>query len=239
MEIKDIEKKWNENQISTLEYIMWVNIFGNRSLRDINQYPVFPWIITNYITSFEFSEEEKTNNEIIEIIKKGLIEKSKRDFNCPLGLMELNEKGLRRKITYINQYINAFKCIKEEFNIDDIDEKSKNNFKEIMEEEKTKIINNYNHNQTNKKNEKYKGYSSKNYKEIIESINEYNIKNQNSFPEKQYELKIDIYEKLKDKSIELILFPYLFGTHFSNSAYTSHFLTRIFPFTKTAIKIQV
>ena len=238
LEIKDIEKKWNENQISTLEYLMWVNIFGNRSLRDINQYPVFPWIITNYITSFEFSEEEKTYNEIIEKIKKGLIEKSKRDFNCPLGLMELNEKGLRRKITYINQYINAFKCIKEEFNIDDIDEKSKNNFKEIMEEEKTKIINNYNHNQTNKKNEKYKGYSSKNYKEIIESINEYNIKNQNSFPEKQYELKIDIYEKLKDKSIELILFPYLFGTHFSNSAYTSHFLTRIFPFTKTAIKIQ-
>ena len=32
--------------------------------------------------------------------------------------------------------------------------------------------------------------------------------------------------------------PYVFGSHFSNPAYVSHYLTRLFPFTLTAIEIQ-
>ena len=27
---------------------MWLNIFSNRSYNDISQYPVFPWILTQY-----------------------------------------------------------------------------------------------------------------------------------------------------------------------------------------------
>ena len=27
---------------------MWLNIYGNRSFNDLSQYPVFPWLITNY-----------------------------------------------------------------------------------------------------------------------------------------------------------------------------------------------
>jgi hypothetical protein len=56
---------------------MWVNIFWNRSLRDISQYPIFPWLITNYVTSFEFSEKEKINNQILEKIKKVQLKKVK------------------------------------------------------------------------------------------------------------------------------------------------------------------
>ena len=39
---------WKNNKISTLEYLMWINIYGNRSLRDSSQYPVFPWLLTNH-----------------------------------------------------------------------------------------------------------------------------------------------------------------------------------------------
>ena len=38
--------------------------------------------------------------------------------------------------------------------------------------------------------------------------------------------------------VEIIMLPSLFGSHYSNSAYVSHFLTRIFPYSKTAIEIQ-
>ena len=42
--INSIKELWKNNKISTLEYIMWINLYGNRSFRDIGQYPVFPWI---------------------------------------------------------------------------------------------------------------------------------------------------------------------------------------------------
>ena len=234
--IKNFEEKWNKNEISTLEYLMWVNIFGNRSLRDISQYPIFPWLITNYVTSFEFSEKEKINNQILETIKKGLIEKSKRDFNCPLGLMELNSKGLKRKIGYINQYINSIISVKEELKLDN---NTINDFQELKDTEINEIINNYkNSNNNNNDNREYKGYNSKNYNEIISSIEEYNIQNKNSIDYSKYKLKIDVYEQLKNEKIELISYPYSFGSNYSNAAYISHFLVRIFPFSLTAIEIQ-
>ena len=34
--------------MTNFELLMWLNIFGNRSYNDISQYPVFPWILSNY-----------------------------------------------------------------------------------------------------------------------------------------------------------------------------------------------
>ena len=41
-------EEWKNNIISNLEYIMWLNIYSGRSFNDLTQYPVSPWIITNY-----------------------------------------------------------------------------------------------------------------------------------------------------------------------------------------------
>ena len=41
-------KEWIKYQISTLENLLWMNIFGGRSSNDLTQYPVFPWLITDY-----------------------------------------------------------------------------------------------------------------------------------------------------------------------------------------------
>ena len=38
-------KKWLDNSISTLEYLLFINKYSCRSYNDVNQYPVFPWLI--------------------------------------------------------------------------------------------------------------------------------------------------------------------------------------------------
>ena len=156
----DIFKKhkddWSNNKISNLEYLMWLNIFSNRSYRDITQYPVFPWIIENY----------DLNNENLEKINY-------RNFKLPLGMMELGEKGIKRK----NDYLNYYKICKES---------------NLPQEKSNSIFT------------------------LFFNRDEGNDVNKIPFDE----------------------IPYLFGSHFSNPAYISHYLVRLFPYTLTAIDIQ-
>ena len=43
-EDKNYYKSWIEDEISTYQYLLYVNKFSSRSFNDINQYPIFPWI---------------------------------------------------------------------------------------------------------------------------------------------------------------------------------------------------
>ncbi len=40
--------KWQRREISNFEYLMFLNTIAGRTYNDLNQYPVFPWVITNY-----------------------------------------------------------------------------------------------------------------------------------------------------------------------------------------------
>lgn len=42
------QKQWLEGSISNFEYLMHLNWAAGRSLHDINQYPVFPWVLADY-----------------------------------------------------------------------------------------------------------------------------------------------------------------------------------------------
>ena len=79
-------EEWQNNIISTFEYIMWLNIFAGRSFNDLTQYPVFPWIITNYQT-VELNEKEDFRN-----------------LSIPVGMFDFNEKAEMRKETFIEFY---------------------------------------------------------------------------------------------------------------------------------------
>ena len=79
-------EEWRNYSISTLELLMWLNIYSGRSFNDITQYPVFPWILNNYN-----SEDLKEETDI-------------RDLSSPMGMLELNEKSLTRKETFIEIY---------------------------------------------------------------------------------------------------------------------------------------
>ena len=43
-----IMMEWKEGKIGNFEYLMAINRFASRSFNDLNQYPVFPWIIGDY-----------------------------------------------------------------------------------------------------------------------------------------------------------------------------------------------
>jgi len=44
-------KKWRKRQISNFEYLMWINTVSGRTYNDYNQYPIFPWVISDYTSS--------------------------------------------------------------------------------------------------------------------------------------------------------------------------------------------
>ena len=87
--LSNINNLWKNNKISTLEYLMWINIYANRSFRDISQYPVFPWLLVNH--------EYKTYDDLMKNLEL-------RNFNYPIGLLSNDEKSKKRQEGYIDTY---------------------------------------------------------------------------------------------------------------------------------------
>lgn len=48
MRASNMTQKWQKREISNFEYLMFLNTIAGRTYNDLNQYPIFPWIITNY-----------------------------------------------------------------------------------------------------------------------------------------------------------------------------------------------
>ena len=44
----NMTQKWQRREISNFEYLMFLNTIAGRTYNDLNQYPVFPWVLTNY-----------------------------------------------------------------------------------------------------------------------------------------------------------------------------------------------
>ncbi|CAN9510262.1 unnamed protein product [Ophioblennius macclurei] len=44
----NMTQRWQRREISNFEYLMFLNTIAGRTFNDLNQYPVFPWVITNY-----------------------------------------------------------------------------------------------------------------------------------------------------------------------------------------------
>jgi hypothetical protein len=84
--IKNIYMKWTRWEISTFTLLNYLNIFSSRSYHDINQYPVFPWIITNYSSNI-FQSLTSDNNQI-------------RPFNKPMGMIDITKEAAERRDNY-------------------------------------------------------------------------------------------------------------------------------------------
>ncbi|XP_048798569.1 lipopolysaccharide-responsive and beige-like anchor protein isoform X5 [Lagopus muta] len=41
-------QRWQHREISNFEYLMFLNTIAGRTYNDLNQYPIFPWVLTNY-----------------------------------------------------------------------------------------------------------------------------------------------------------------------------------------------
>lgn len=51
---------WKDHKMSTLEYLLKINHFAGRSFQELSQYPVFPWIISDYVSNnFDINQPGK------------------------------------------------------------------------------------------------------------------------------------------------------------------------------------
>ncbi|KAK6632193.1 hypothetical protein RUM44_007224 [Polyplax serrata] len=70
--------KWQNKAISNYEYLLYLNSLADRSFNDLTQYPVFPWVLSNYIS------------ETLDLTDTNVY----RDLKKPIGA--LNEERLLR-----------------------------------------------------------------------------------------------------------------------------------------------
>ncbi|KAI6202519.1 Rugose [Aphelenchoides besseyi] len=53
----DMPEKWQRREISNFDYLMFLNTIAGRTYNDLNQYPIFPWVLSNYESdSLDLSE---------------------------------------------------------------------------------------------------------------------------------------------------------------------------------------
>lgn len=50
MQREGLAAKWAAGDMSNFAYLMELNAIAGRSMQDITQYPVFPWVFNNYAT---------------------------------------------------------------------------------------------------------------------------------------------------------------------------------------------
>ena len=90
MNLKNLFEKWQNWEMSNFKFLMFCNMYSNRSLNDINQYPVYPWILTNY------TDKELSLNK----------ENAIRPFGVPMGMMDLTPQAENRKEEFLTLWQN-------------------------------------------------------------------------------------------------------------------------------------
>ena len=112
--LSNLIKKWTNYQISNFEFLMWLNLYSNRSYFDLLQYPIFPWIITNYIPMGMMSltneglERKKCYIEHYETMKEEYEEE--KEINIENNKNEVNNNNLLINTPYFygSQMSNPF-----------------------------------------------------------------------------------------------------------------------------------
>ncbi|CAD8067855.1 unnamed protein product [Paramecium sonneborni] len=78
---KEYTKKWMKGKLSNFEYLMLINKYSGRSFNDLNQYPIFPWVITDY----KSKKIDLRNKEIYRDLEKMISTQNKERLeNCKI-----------------------------------------------------------------------------------------------------------------------------------------------------------
>ena len=91
LSLKSLYENWSKWKISSLKLLMFLNLYASRSFHDLMQYPVFPWIITDY-QSKKLPALESQDSTII------------RQFDTPMGMMDITPDAEERKNNYIETW---------------------------------------------------------------------------------------------------------------------------------------
>lgn len=60
---KKYVESWNKAEISTQEFLLQLNKYSGRSFNDFAQYPVFPWILSDYSCTYDELKLKTEKNE--------------------------------------------------------------------------------------------------------------------------------------------------------------------------------
>lgn len=82
-QLESLTKHWARNLLSNFDYLISLNRLANRSFNDISRYPVFPWVISDYV-----SDELRINSK-----------RHARDLSKPIGAV-----GSQRAAKAAEQY---------------------------------------------------------------------------------------------------------------------------------------
>ncbi len=87
-------QKWQRREISNFDYLMYLNTVAGRTYNDLNQYPVYPWVIVNY---------ESTDLDLS-------LPSNYRDLSKPVGALNPTRKAFfeERYDTWDNETIPPF-----------------------------------------------------------------------------------------------------------------------------------
>ena len=105
--LSTIINQWKNWEISNFELLMLLNIFSNRSYNDITQYPVFPWILSNYTDPLKSEQVQINENNEKDINNKEenvFEDYSYRDLSLPMGMLTINEDCIKRKKNFLTTY---------------------------------------------------------------------------------------------------------------------------------------
>jgi len=92
MYMQEMTRKWQTREIDNFTYLMHLNIVADRTVNDLTQYPVMPWVICDYTS-------EKLNLDDPKVF---------RDLSKPIGA--LNEKRLAQLRTRYEQMPTGLGC---------------------------------------------------------------------------------------------------------------------------------
>ena len=115
----DMFKKWHDHSVSSFEFLMWCNIYANRSYRDLTQYPVFPWTITDYTSSKLSLDQMK--DEAIPLRDITFL----RDFSKPMGMLDVGPQSQKRIELIKEEYKNMMYTTTREDSDEECEEEEK------------------------------------------------------------------------------------------------------------------
>ena len=237
--ISNIRELWKLNKISTLEYLMWINIYGNRSFRDIAQYPVFPWLLINY-----------ENDTFEELVSDGAFI---RDFRFPLGMLIIDDKSKKRQEGYIETYkimaldlynenLIKFKVKEEDFNEEISLENNNKRYSANLEDTSLNLNKKFSSSSLNTNNISDDKKIKKKNESIVIIKPIFNLPSTDKLYDDKLPKLIDydfnINKLYNNLNIEYEKIPFCFGSHYSNGAYVCHYLCRLFPYSLVMIEIQ-
>lgn len=221
-----IVDKWINWKISNLEFLMILNLLGDRSYLDISQYPVFPWVLENYSQSIFDSFNGVTPHSNADIIKtfKTFQKRQKKSANqdsisttlSKMSTLTTNPRANKPNdfqlnistkqsdtslsISFFNSDLDVFFSSIRNFALPmgmmEVDDENKGKDRKML---------------------------------YLETYN-------NILSDYKEEQQANTQSGKKDAKCENE--PYFYGTHYSSPIYVTHYLTRLFPFSSLMIELQ-